>query len=119
MAKRTQKKKKGSRGWVEVSAGDIHDFEKDGVELTGKFFSQETIDSIPNQKPSQLYQMQMENGTIKKFWGSTILDSLMSRIKESVPIRIVFEGRTKGTGKKQGAKLFKVYVQSKKSLIPF
>ena len=108
---------KNKNEWVEVSAGDVHDFESDGDELIGIYTESKTVE-ITGQGESQMYTIDTDDG-IKKFWGSTILDQALARIKEGAMIRIKFLGRGIQKGKKQAPKLFKVYCQSEKDLIPF
>lgn len=106
---------KAKDGWLEVAAGDLHDFEKDGNEVMGVYQGYKTV-TVPKQGESRLYTIEGTDQVIN-FWGSAILDARFDTIKEGAMVRIVFSGRGEKKGKKQAPKLFKVFVKDKKDII--
>lgn len=60
---------------------------------------------------SNVYQVEIDNGNITEFWGSTALDGQLGGVKLGSKIKIVFEG-LKDSPKRKGKqyKAFSVYI---------
>lgn len=113
-AKRTSNK----RPSLEIGGGDMHDFteSKGNHELTGFYKGSETVE-ITGQGESLKHTLIKEDNTELSFWGSTVLDSKLNKVRSGAFITIAFTGMGKKKGKKQAPKLFKVLVCSEKDLL--
>jgi len=114
--KRNSKKKPS----LEIGGGDMFDFleQGEGTELTGFYKGSESIE-IAGQGESLKHTIVKDDkeNTAVDFWGSTVLDSKLNKIRGGALITIVFTGMGKKKGKKQAPKLFKVLVCSKADLL--
>jgi hypothetical protein len=118
--KTTPKKTSKKKPSLEIGGGDMFDFleQGEGTELTGFYKGSETID-IAGQGESLKHSIILDDkeNTQIDFWGSTVLDSKLSKIRSGALITIVFTGMGKKKGRKQAPKLFKVLVCSKADLL--
>ena len=118
--KTTPKKTSKKKPSLEIGGGDMFDFleQGEGTELTGFYKGSETID-IAGQGESLKHSIILDDkeNTQIDFWGSTVLDSKLNKIRSGALITIVFTGMGKKKGRKQAPKLFKVLVCSKADLL--
>lgn len=88
--------------WITVGGvgeGEIHDF-NENKSLEGTYLGAE---SNVGSNSSMLYAVKTKDGSIKKFWGSSLLDTKMQQIERGVMLRVTFVG-LKDSQKRKGAK---------------
>jgi len=90
--------------WKEVEQSETYDFEQGP--LVGAFTGVET-NVGPNE--SNLYSFELEDGRNVSVWGSTVLDSRMSKIQVGSVVKIEFLGEKENPKTNRTYKEFKVY----------
>ena len=100
---------------IETSEAKLWDFEKDGAELTGKLIE---VRTGVGQNDSNIYTVEQEDGELRGFWGTTVLDGRLKNIEFGDFVKVVFLGRE--TSEKSGReyKNFEVYRRTAKGKIP-
>lgn len=59
---------------------------------------------------SNMYEIKLEDGSVKGVWGSTVLDSRMESIPAGSFVKIVFNGKTAGKDARGAYKSYSVYM---------
>jgi len=102
--------------WIEVRNEEE---EKEPVKMwepdtMGEFIQGIYIDKEEDvgQFKSNLYLVKTDEGEVK-FWGSTVLDSLMEKVPLSSEVRITFQGKKPSKTGKKAWKDYKVMYKKK------
>lgn len=102
--------------WIEVRNEEE---EKEPVKMwepdtVGEFIQGIYIDREEDvgQFKSNLYSVKTDTGEVK-FWGSTVLDSLMEKVPLSSEVRITFQGKKPSKKGKKAWKDYKVMYKKK------
>ncbi len=86
--------------------------EKDGDSVQGVLIQKQKDVGTNN---AMLYGIEKSDGKVVNVWGSTILDSRLSLIKEGTLIRITYKGLGEASAGKHAPKIFKVEIDDGKA----
>lgn len=99
---KTKRRKGNQMGWEEKTPEKVT-FDKEGMELIGRIVS-----ITPTELKVNSYKLVEEEGRIKSFLGTTVLDGVLSNELGSL-VKIVYMGSSK-TGSGFQVKNFRVFV---------
>ena len=82
-------------------------FDEENAELVG-ILVEKGMQSFPNGDVGR-YKIQIEDGTVSSFLGSTVLDDLLARIPEGTDLKIVYTGTVQSRAKR-AVKQYKLFL---------